>query len=148
LNLLQTSSNKRDSLIRVAVSGGFDPFPHIGHLAHFKLARELGDYLIVIVNSDEFLVRKKGTVHTPLSERLELVKAMRYVDEVVASIDHDQTVAETLRLIRPDVFAKGGDRTSDNMPAREIETCKEIGCKIVYDVQGRVRHSTGWKYER
>jgi len=144
MNLLESTPK---GLVRVAVSGGFDPFPHVGHLAHFKLAKELGDHLTVIVNSDEFLVRKKGVAHTPLVERLEQVKALRYVDEVVVSIDQDQTVAETLRLVKPDIFAKGGDRTPDNMPTNELDVCKEIGCEIVYGVQGRVRRSTGWEYK-
>lgn len=132
----------------VVVSGGFDPFPHVGHLAHFRFAKTLGDRLIVIVNSDEFLMRKKGMVGTPLADRLEMVKAIRYVDEVVACIDQDQTVAETLRMIKPNVFAKGGDRDCDeHMPTKELEVCREIGCQIVYGVSGKVRHSTGWRKE-
>jgi len=134
------------SLVKVVVSGGFDPFPHVGHRAHFKFAKELGDHLIVIVNSDEFLIRKKGIAYTPLEERVGAVRDLRYVDEVVVSIDKDQTVAETLRLVKPNIFAKGGDRTPDNMPQKELDTCKELGIEIVYGVQGRIRHSTGWTH--
>ena len=126
------------------VSGGYDPFPHIGHIAQFKLAKELGDLLIVIVNSDEFLLRKKGVVNVPLAERMEQVRAIRYVDEVVACIDKDQTVAETLRLINPTIFAKGKDRIIDTMPQAELDVCRELNIQIIYGVQGRLRASTGW----
>jgi len=139
--------SKDPKIVRVAVSGGYDPFPHVGHIAHFKMAKELGDHLTVIVNSDEFLIQKKGKASTPLVERLEQVKAIRYVDEVVVSVDQDQTIAETLRVVRPDIFAKGGDRTPDNMPQKELDVCTELGITIAYGIQGRIRHSTGWKYE-
>ena len=139
---------KNDKLIKVVVSGGFDPFCHAGHRAHFKLAKELGDYLIVIVNTDEFLMRKKGMVGVPLAERIGAIADLRYVDEVVVSIDTDQTVAETLRLVHPSIFAKGGDRTPNNMPQKELDVCRELGIEIVYGVQGRIRHSTGWTWQR
>ena len=139
--------NKKPNRIIVVVSGGFDPFPHSGHIAHMRLAKTLGDYLIAIVNSDEFLMNKKGMVNTPLVDRLEQVKAIKYVDEVVVSIDKDQTVAETLKLIKPQIFAKGGDRVPETMPVEELEACKEIGCQIVYNVNGKIRHSRDW-YER
>ena len=134
-------------MIRIAVSGGYDPFPHVGHIAQFKLAKELGDILIVIVNSNEFLARKKGSVGVPLEERIEQVRAIRYVDEVVACIDRDQTVAETLRLIHPNIFAKGKDRTLTTMPQSELDVCMELGIKIIYGVEGRLRKSTGWSFE-
>lgn len=124
-----------------------EPFPHVGHVAHMRFAKTLGDYLMVIVNTDEFLLRKKGMVGTPLADRLELVKAIRYVDEVVPCIDADQTVAETLRMMKPDIFAKGGDRVASTMPKKELDVCKEIGCQIIYGVSGKIRHSTGWKKE-
>lgn len=100
----------------------------------------------MIVNSDEFLLQKKGIVGTRLADRLELVKAVRYVDEVVACIDRDQTVAETLRMLKPDVFAKGGDRRPDSMPQKELDVCAECGIRIAYSVNGKVRHSTGWEW--
>lgn len=100
----------------------------------------------MIVNSDEFLIRKKGMVGTPLADRLELVRAVRYVDEVVVCVDRDQTVAETLRMLRPEIFAKGGDRTPGHMPESELRICLELGIKIVYGVDGKVRRSTGWEW--
>jgi len=132
-------------VIKVAVAGGFDPYPHMGHRNHFKLAKALGDYLIVLLNTDEFLLRKKGLVCTPLAERLDMIKDLKYVDEVVVVVDKDQTVTETLRMVKPDIFAKGGDRTPENMPQSELDACREIGCEIRYGVCDPEfeRYSTG-----
>ena len=132
-------------MIKVVATGGFDPFPHIGHRSYFRLARALGNYLIVLLNTDEFLLRKKGIVCTPFEERLDMIKELRCVDEVVRVIDEDQTVAETLRLVRPNIFAKGGDRTPYNMPQKEIDVCKELGIEIRYGVcdPQYERYSTG-----
>jgi len=128
-------------MIKVAVAGGWDPL-HIGHIRHMKLARELGDYLIVIIDNDENLIRKKGFVYYPEGWRIELVKDYRFVDEVVLNIDHTECSAETLKLIRPNIFAKGGDREPFNMPEKEIRVCEEIGCKIVYGVGDTLDSST------
>lgn len=128
-------------MAKVAVAGGWDPL-HIGHLRHVEAASGLGDWLVVLVSSDEDMVRKKGFVFMPLYERVEILKALRWVDEVVITIDKDGTMAKTLRMVRPDVFAKGGDRTPDNMPTNEIEVCNEIGCKIVYGVGKQLQSSS------
>ncbi len=132
-------------MIKVAVCGGFDPFPHRGHRNHFQRAKELGDHLIVLLNSDEFLLRKKGLVCVPFEDRKDMLLSLRWVDEVVAVIDTDQTVAKTLRIVRPTILAKGGDRTPGNMPAAEIDACKDIGCEIRYGVcsPDAERYSTG-----
>ena len=123
-------------MFRVAVSGGFDPL-HSGHIEYFKLARALGDRLIVIVNTDEWLIQKKGYAFMPLNDRFIILESIRWVDAVVVAIDQDDTVAETLRCLKPDIFAKGGDRRSDaDMPPSEIKVCREIGCRIVYGVGG------------
>jgi len=127
-------------MIKVAVAGGFDPL-HIGHLEHIRKAKKLGDWLVVIVNPDADLIRKKGYVFMPLEHRKAILEALREVDEVVVSIDSDGTVAKTLKLIKPDIFAKGGDRTPDNMPQNEIDACQEIGCKIVYGLGDKLDSS-------
>lgn len=120
-------------MIRVATSGGFDPFPHMGHRQGFKKMKTMGDRLIVIVNNDDFLIRKRGFVITPLVERIDAIASLKSVDEVVVSTDTDDLVCETLKVIRPDIFAKSGDTwNKGNMPTRMIETCKEIGCNIVF----------------
>jgi len=129
-------------MVKVAIAGGFDPL-HIGHIKHIEAASKLGDWLIVIVSTDRDMIRKKGYEFMPFEERIEIVKALKWVDEVVPSIDADGTVAKTLKVIKPDIFAKGGDRTEDNMPENEIQACKEIGCKIVYGVGEQLQSSSG-----
>lgn len=119
----------------VAVAGGFDPL-HCGHVRHILAAKELGDILVVIVSTDYHMKLKKGFVFMPFNERVEIIKAIRGVDEVIPSIDNDGTVTKTLRKLRPDIMAKGGDRTPETMPESEIQICKLIGCEIVYGVGG------------
>ena len=126
----------------VVVCGAFDPFPHIGHLEHIRLAKKLGDYLIVILNPDEDVIRKRGIVYTPMGQRLKLLQSLRDVDEVVIAIDGDGTVARTLLMLKPDILAKGGDRRETTMPTNELEVCKAIGCEIVYGVGEILESST------
>ena len=121
-------------LITVAVSGAFDPI-HVGHIAYIREAAKLGDRLVVILNNDNFLLRKKGFVFRPFQDRKEILESIKGVDEVIASVDDDQTVCKTLELVKPDIFAKGGYRTGpENIP--EVETCCSIGCKVVTNVGG------------
>ena len=127
----------------VVVSGGFDCL-HFGHIEHFEAARKLGDKLIVILNSDDFLKRKKGFVFMPFEERKRIIESFRMVDWVVPCIDDDQTVSQTLRLLRllgaVDIYANGGDRTGKNVP--EADVCKELGIKMVSGVGGRKAQSS------
>lgn len=127
--------------VTVAVSGAFDPL-HVGHIRYISEAAKLGDRLVVILNSDDFLKTKKGFVFWPFAERKEILESIQGVDEVVAAVDEDQTVRKTLELIKPDIFAKGGDKTGpDSIP--EIDTCKKIGCRVVTNVGGnKVRSET------
>jgi len=118
----------------VAVSGGFDPL-HVGHVRMIQAAAKLGTRLVVIVNGDEFLVRKKGYAFMQQAERIEILRALRDVDEVVAAVDPDQTVRETLRLVKPHVFANGGDRReAEDIP--EAAVCRELGIEMVFNVGG------------
>ncbi len=130
--------------IVVAVSGGFDPV-HIGHIRYLKEAKKLGDKLLVILNSDDFLIRKKGKPFMVFAERKEILEAIRWVDEVVPSVDNDQTVCQSLRYYQPDIFAKGGDRTMSNIP--EKDTCTELGIKMVFGVGGAKIQSSSWLIE-
>lgn len=130
--------------IVVAVSGGFDPV-HIGHIRYLKEAKKLGDKLLVILNSDDFLIRKKGKPFMVFAERKEILEAIRWVDEVVPSVDNDQTVCQSLRCYQPDIFAKGGDRTMSNIP--EKDTCTELGIKMVFGVGGAKIQSSSWLIE-
>ncbi len=108
----------------VLVTGGFDPL-HSGHLAYFRAARALGDWLIVGVNSDSWLTRKKGRAFMPIWERVEIIQNLRMVDQVVFFSDEADAdnsakhfIKETLAIF-PDsqiIFANGGDRTDNNIP--------------------------------
>ena len=127
------------------MSGGFDPL-HIGHIRYFKEAKKLGGKLIVILNSDKFLKKKKRRTFMPYEERKEVLLAVRYVDQVVKCIDKDQTVCKTLKSIKPDIFAKGGDRTLGNIPEREI--CRKLGIEMVFGVGGGKVQSSSWLLDK
>jgi len=123
----------------IVVSGGFDPI-HVGHLRMMQEAAEHGS-LIVVVNSDEWLLRKKGYVFMPFEERAEIIGAYPFVDQVIMAIDDDRTVCESLKEIRPDIFANGGDRGNTNTP--EVRLCKELGIETLWNVGGgKVRSSS------
>jgi len=119
----------------VAVSGYFDPI-HVGHLEYLKMAKNLGDKLIVIVNSDYQAGLKKGTSFMPEDDRLEIVKSLRCVDEVFLSIDKDKSVCKSLEYLKPDIFANGGDRSLNEIPETavmekyNIEMIDGLGMKI------------------
>jgi cytidyltransferase-like protein len=110
----------------VLVTGGFDPL-HSGHIAYFRAAKQLGDTLVVGVNSDAWLVRKKGRAFMPWDERMNIVKNIKDVDFVLEFNDDDGSAKQAIKLARqtwPDhkiVFANGGDRTDANIPEMEFE---------------------------
>lgn len=130
----------------VVVSGGFDPI-HIGHVRLFKAAKKLGDKLIVIVNNDNWLKKKKSHIFMHQNERREIIECLAEVDQVVLT-DHgpnpqDMSVSKELIKIKPDIFANGGDRTATNIP--EAPTCKMLGCEMVFNVgQGGKIQSSSW----
>lgn len=123
----------------VVTSGGFDPV-HIGHLrciqGTVKIARKMGGLTVIIVNGDGFLVRKKGKPFMSHQERMEIISGIEGVDFVVGWDDGSQTVTGCLDILRPAVFAKGGDRSdADKVP--EFVLCEEIGCEVRFGVGGR-----------
>jgi D-beta-D-heptose 7-phosphate kinase/D-beta-D-heptose 1-phosphate adenosyltransferase len=136
---------KNDKKIVVAVSGGFDPI-HPGHIRMFKEAKALGDELVVILNNDNWLLKKKGYVFMHEKERKEVIESIRYVDRVVLTKhkpdDKDRSVTQALEELRPDIFANGGDRTAKNVP--EVPLCQKIGCKMIWNVGhgGKVQSSS------
>jgi len=123
----------------VVASGYFDPL-HVGHVEYLELAKKLGDKLIVIINNDEQSILKNGSVFMPQEERMAVVKALKPVDEVILSIDKDKTVCKTLELIKPNIFAKGGDRFSNEIP--EAEICKKNNIQIVDGLGAKVQASS------
>ena len=97
--------------------------------------------LTVIINSDDWLKRKKGYVFMPFEERAELISELSCVNNVVMAKDDDRTVCESLRELQPDIFANGGDRGANTTP--EARLCKELGIELMYDVGGdKVRSSS------
>jgi cytidyltransferase-like protein len=133
--------------IVVLASGFFDP-PHRGHIAYLREAKKLGDWLVVSIHRDECCVKKKGYCFMPLEDRRAVIEAIKYVDEVVVCGENcDLTTCEALQTVKPNIFAKGGDRTPDNMPKSEVELCEKLGIKIVYGVGGGKAQSSSWLIE-
>ena len=134
----------------VLVTGGFDPV-HSGHIACFKAARALGDRLIVGLNSDEWLGRKKGRAFMPWNERLCVINNLAMVDEVYTFDDTDGSARAFIRQVRahyPDadlVFANGGDRTADNIPEMDVGDPR---CEFVFGIGGQdKKNSSSWILE-
>ena len=116
----------------ICVSGGFDPV-HIGHLRMIQEAAHYGE-VIVIVNSDSWLMRKKGYIFMPFQERCEILQGFIGVTGTAAVDDDDGTVCEALRRLKPDYFANGGDRKTDNTP--EMDVAAELGIELLWGVGG------------
>ncbi len=138
--------------IVVAVSGGFDPI-HIGHVRYFQNAKALGDELVVILNNDNWLMKKKGHVFMPQEERKEIIEAINGVDKVVFTKHPenptDMSVCLELKEIRPHVFANGGDRKPDGDPVPEVSVCMELGIEMMYNVgHGGKVQSSSWLVDK
>ena len=131
----------------VAVSGGFDPV-HVGHIEMMKEARALGDKLIVIVNNDNWLKKKKGFAFMNEQERKAIIEAIRYVDEVMLTSHPenpaDMSVCAELEALKPTIFANGGDRKPDGDPVPEVGLCAKLGIEMVYNVgkSGKIQSSS------
>ncbi len=141
-------AKKKQDLV-VAVSGGFDPI-HIGHVRLFNEAKKLGGKLVVILNNDNWLKKKKGFVFLTAKERKEIIENLRSVDEVVITSHPenpiDMGVTGSLKKIKPDIFANGGDRKPNQLPlpGSEIEWAKQNNCKMVYNLGrgGKIQSSS------
>lgn len=130
----------------VAVSGGFDPL-HIGHVRMFERAKKLGDKLIVILNNDNWLMKKKGYVFMPQMERKEIIEALACVDKVLITKHppnpQDMSVCAELANLRPHIFANGGDRKLGNIP--EVAVCNSINCRMIFNAgRGGKVQSSSW----
>ena len=100
------------------------------------------NHVMVILNMDDWLLRKKGYIFMPYEEREQILLALKYVDEVVPQLDFDDTVCYSLEVYKPDYFAKGGDRTAHNIP--ELSTCLENGIEMLFGVGGgKIQESSG-----
>ena len=123
----------------VVVSGGFDPV-HVGHLRMFEEASQHGD-VIVIVNSDDWLQKKKGYIFMEFKDRCEIIRSFGCVSDVAWVDDDDGTVCEALARINPDYFANGGDRIEKNTP--ELDLCENLKIQMLWNVGGgKIRSSS------
>ena len=138
----------------VIVSGYFDPL-HIGHLEYFRLAKELGDKLVVIVNNDKQCELKKGESFMNERDRLEIVFELGMVDEVFLSCDEDSSVCKSIEKVvqfheesypggvtmpYDFVFCNGGDRHLEEIP--ETEVCEKLGIQMVDGLGDKIRSSS------
>ena len=149
LKMTMEESNKH---CIVAVSGGFDPL-HFAHVDMFKAAKQLAGKngrLVVIVNNDNWICKKRDRIFMPEKERVHIIEAIRYVDNVVLTEhvknDKDVSICNTLRKVKPDIFANGGDRTLDNIP--EAKLCKELGIRMVFNVGPPKIQSSSWLLDK
>lgn len=130
----------------VVVSGGFDPI-HSGHIQYFKSAKEIGDKLIVALNSDKWLENKKGKFFMPFEERLAIVSSINFVDEVVDFEDDNKgSCINALEKIKKEYpndeiyFANGGDRNNSNIPEMSVD-----GIKFLFSIGGDdKKNSSSW----
>ena len=125
----------------VAVSGGFDPI-HIGHVRMIQGAKKYGN-IIVFLNTDDWLKRKKGYSFMKWEERAEILLSIKGVKEVYRAMDDDETVCEALKFYKPDIFVNGGDRKNGNVP--EYDVCKKLGVEMIFGVGGNDKpQSSSW----
>ena len=134
----------------VLTTGGFDPL-HSGHIEYFKAARELGDHLVVGLNSDAWLTRKKGRPFMPFEERAAVVKELGCVDEVIGFNDNDGSACAAIMQVLSTkgsswnlIFANGGDRTNTTTPEYDAYG-KHPDVEFVFGVGGEdKRNSSSW----
>lgn len=131
----------------VLITGGFDPI-HSGHISYIRAARALGDVLIVGVNSDAWLERKKGKAFLPSEERMAIMGELRSIDVLISFDDSDGTAVDAIKRvleIYPKdevIFANGGDRTLDNIPEMSVESDR---LTFVFGVGGEdKKNSSSW----
>ena len=139
----------------VVVSGYFNPI-HSGHLDYLEGAKELGDYLIVIVNNDHQVEIKGSKPFMDCQERIRIVEALQCVNKAVESVDEDGSVATTLNILHTKyslewdfdemIFANGGDRKSDNIP--EYKLCENRGIEMAFNVGGGKTQSSSELIEK
>ena len=130
----------------VMVSGNFDPF-HYAHLHYIKKASKLG-YILCVISTDTQVIQKKGKVNEPEDERLKMLDIILEGAHIIGHSlinrwDEDTLVAKALKALKPDIFARGTDKTIADMPPEEKAVCDELGIKIIH-IQGKVIHGSNF----
>ncbi len=148
--------NQESKQVVVTVSGGFDPI-HPGHIRMFKEAKAMGDKLVVILNNDNWLMKKKKFVFMHEQERKEVIEAIRWVDEIVVSKHprhpegaEDMSVSNEIKELKPNIFANGGDRNENNAKDPnsslywDLKMCQKVDCKMIFNVGkgGKIQSSS------
>ena len=131
-----------DKPVTVLVSGYFDPL-HVGHIEFFEKARALGDRLVVVINSDAQAKLKYGEPVMNEEDRKRIVQALKCVDVACISIDKDRTQCNSLMMLRPDIFANGGDRNQKNIP--EAAVCHNLGIIMIDGCGEKIRNSSDFR---
>lgn len=131
----------------VIITGGFDPI-HSGHIAYINDAHKLGDFLIVGINSDIWLTRKKGKFFLPSTERKIILESIKNVTKVIEFNDDDGTAKDAIYKVRKlyplakIIFANGGDRTKNNIPEMDVN---DLNIEFVFGVGGDdKKNSSSW----
>ena len=135
----------------IIVSGGFDPV-HKGHIRMFREAANLGAQVIVGLNSDDWVTRKKGKPFMNWDERAEILESCKFVNQVIAFNDSDNTASEAILYVHNMFehrnedyniyFANGGDRGKGNVP--ELDTCKDLNVVMLWGIGGGKIQSSSW----
>ena len=133
----------------IVLSGGFDPV-HKGHIRMFREAANLGHQVIIGLNSDEWLTRKKGKPFMKWEERAEILESCKFVTQVLSMDDTDDTASDIIKQVanlykNQDMniyFANGGDRKKGNVP--EMDVCKDLGVVMLWGVGGGKIQSSSW----
>ena len=129
------------------VTGGFDPI-HSGHIRYFERAKDLSDYLVVGLNGDPWLKRKKGQYFQCWTERADIIRHLDMVDAVISWDDSDDSalgaIAKCLDISEKVIFCNGGDRTKTNIP--ELEGyCDDPRVEFAYGIGGEDKmNSSSW----
>ena len=133
----------------IIVSGGFDPV-HKGHIRMFREAANLGHQVIIGLNSDDWLTRKKGKPFMKWDERAEILESCKFVTQVLSMDDSDDTASDIIKQVanlykNQDMniyFANGGDRKKGNVP--ELDVCKDLNVVMLWGIGGGKIQSSSW----
>ena len=133
----------------IIVSGGFDPV-HKGHIRMFREAANLGHQVIIGLNSDDWLTRKKGKPFMKWEERAEILESCKFVTQVLSMDDSDDTASDIIKQVanlykNQDMniyFANGGDRKKGNVP--ELDVCKDLNVVMLWGIGGGKIQSSSW----